>query len=104
STSYSRIRWLLISLISTLLAATVISQFQHTIEKLVALAVLMPINAAMSGNAGMQVVTVTVRALATRELGGTNMSRAIWKEILVGCINGIVFGGIMGSIAAYWFG
>ncbi|OJW50156.1 MAG: magnesium transporter [Alphaproteobacteria bacterium 41-28] len=103
STSYSRIRWLLISLISTLLAATVISQFQHTIEKLVALAVLMPINAAMSGNAGMQVVTVTVRALATRELGGANMSRAIWKEILVGLINGIVFGAIVGSIAAFWF-
>lgn len=103
STSYSRIRWLVISLISTLLAATVISQFQHTIEKLVALAVLMPINAAMSGNAGMQVVTVTVRALATRELGGANMSRAIWKEILVGLINGIVFGALVGSIAAFWF-
>ncbi len=103
STSYSRIRWLVISLFSTLLAATVVSQFQHTIEKMVALAVLMPINAAMSGNAGMQVVTVTVRAIATRELGGVNMSRAIWKEILVGLINGIVFGGLVGSIAAFWF-
>lgn len=103
STSYSRIRWLFISLINTLMAATVISQFQYTIEKMVALAVLMPINAAMSGNAGMQVVTVTVRALATRELGGTNMSRAIWKEVLVGLINGVVFGGFVGTIAAFWF-
>lgn len=103
STSYSRIRWLLITLLNTLLAATVISQFQHTIEKLVALAVLMPITVAMSGNAGMQVVAVTVRAIATRELGGTNMNRAIWKEVLVGLINGIVFGGVMGSIAAFWF-
>ncbi len=103
STSYSRIRWLVISLFSTLLAATVISQFQYTIEKMVALAVLMPINAAMSGNAGMQVVTVTVRAIATRELGGANMSRAIWKETLVGLINGIVFGAVVGSIAAFWF-
>lgn len=103
STSYSRIRWLVISLLSTLLAVTVISQFQETIEKMVALAVLMPINAAMSGNAGMQVVTVTVRALATRELGGSNMSRAIWKEVLVGLINGVVFGGVIGSIAAFWF-
>jgi len=103
STSYSRIRWLVISLLSTLLAVTVISQFQHTIEKMVALAVLMPINAAMSGNAGMQVVTVTVRALATRELGGANMRRAIWKETIVGLINGVVFGGVMGSIAAFWF-
>jgi len=103
STSYARIRWLLITLINTLLAATVISQFQPTIHKMVALAVLMPITAAMGGNAGMQVVTVTVRALATRELGITNMSRAIWKEVLVGLINGIVFGGIMGTIAAFWF-
>ncbi len=104
STSYSRIRWLAITVVNTLLAATVISQFQHTIEKMVALAVLMPINAALSGNAGMQVVTVTVRALATRELGSTNMNRAISKEVFVGLINGIVFGGVMGSIAAYWFG
>lgn len=103
STSYSRIRWLMISLVNTLLAVTVISQFQSTIEKMVALAVLMPINAAMSGNAGMQVVTVAVRAIATRELGIANMSRAIWKEINVGLINGIVFGGIMGAIAAFWF-
>lgn len=103
STSYSRIRWLLITLFNTLMAATVISQFQETIEKMVALAVLMPINAAMSGNAGMQVVTVTVRAIATRELGGANMNRAIVKEVLVGLINGIVFGGVMGTIAAFWF-
>jgi len=103
STSYSRIRWLMITLLNMVLAATVISQFQETIEKMVALAVLMPINAAMSGNAGMQVVTVTVRAIATRELGGVNMSRAIWKEVIVGLINGIVFGGLMGAIAALWF-
>lgn len=103
STSYSRIGWLLITLLNTLMAVTVISQFQHTIEKMVALAVLMPICAAMSGNAGMQVVTVTVRALANRELAGSNMSRAIWKEVFVGLINGVVFGAVMGSIAAFWF-
>lgn len=103
STSYSRIGWLMITLLNTLMAVTVISQFQHTLEKMVALAVLMPISAAMSGNAGMQVVTVTVRALANRELGGSNMNRAIWKETFVGLINGVVFGAMMGSIAAFWF-
>lgn len=103
STSYSRIAWLLVTLLNTLVAVTVISQFQHTIEKMVALAVLMPISAAMSGNAGMQVVTVTVRAIANRELGGANMNRAILKEVLVGLINGVVFGAIIGSIAAFWF-
>lgn len=103
STAYSRIGWLLITLLNTLVAVIVISQFQETLKKMVALAVLMPISAAMSGNAGMQVVTVTVRAIANRELGGSNMNRAIWKEILVGLINGVVFGAIMGSIAAFWF-
>lgn len=103
STSYSRIRWLIITLLNMLMAAFVISQFQHTIQKMVALAVLMPISAAMSGNAGMQVVTVTVRALATRELGGVNMGRAIWKESLVGLLNGIFFGCVIGGIAAFWF-
>jgi magnesium transporter len=103
STAYSRIGWLLITLLNTLVAVVVISQFQETIEKMVALAVLMPISSAMSGNAGMQVVTVTVRALANRELAGSNMNRAIWKETFVGLINGVVFGAIMGSIAAFWF-
>lgn len=103
STSYSRIGWLLVTLFNTLVAVTVISQFQHTIEKMVALAVLMPICAAMSGNAGMQVVTVTVRAIANRELAGSNMKRAIWKEVFVGLINGVVFGAMMGSAAALWF-
>lgn len=103
STSYSRIGWLMITLLNTLMAVTVISQFQSTIEQMVALAVLMPISAAMSGNAGMQVVTVTVRAIANRELGGANMNRAVWKETFVGLINGVVFGAMMGTIAAFWF-
>lgn len=98
ATSYARIRWLFITFLNTLLAVTVISQFQDTIEKMVALAVLMPINASMGGNAGMQVVTVTIRALATRELGLRNMSRAITKEVLVGLINGIVFGAVIGTM------
>jgi len=104
STSYARIRWLVITLINTLLAVTVISQFEATIQQMVALAVLMPIAAAMGGNSGMQVVTVTVRALATRELGATNMTRSVMKEVVVGLINGVVFGAIMGTIAGFWFG
>jgi len=102
-TSYFRMRWLILMFLNSLMAVFVISRFQTTIEKMVALAILMPICSAMSGNAGMQVVTVTVRALATRELGGTNMYRAIGKETLVGIINGIVFGIVLGGIAAVWF-
>lgn len=102
-TSFSRIQWLLITLINTLLASAVIFQFQLTLEKKVALAVLMPIVAAMGGNSGMQVVTVTVRALATRELGTVNMLRTILKEVSVAALNGSIFALILGSIAALWF-
>ena len=102
-TARTRIRWLLITLVNTLIASTVISQFEATIERLVALAVLMPIVAAMGGNAGMQVVTVVVRALATGDLATDNVRRVILKEIGVGIINGIVFASILGTVAALWF-
>ncbi|MGH7004124.1 MAG: magnesium transporter, partial [Alphaproteobacteria bacterium] len=100
----SRVQWLVVTLINTILASIVISQFQQTIAGLVALAVLMPIVAAMGGNAGMQVVTVTVRALATKELQPGTVSRVVLKEILVAASNGIVFATIMGTIAGFWFG
>jgi magnesium transporter len=99
-----RVQWLVVTLINTILAALVISQFQKTIESLVALAVLMPIVAAMGGNAGMQVVTVTVRALATKELQPGTVARVVLKEILVAAGNGIIFALIMGTIAGLWFG
>jgi magnesium transporter len=99
-----RVQWLVVTLINTILAALVISQFQKTIESLVALAVLMPIVAAMGGNAGMQVVTVTVRALAMKELQPGTVMRVVLKEILVAAGNGIIFALIMGTIAGLWFG
>ncbi len=99
-----RVQWLVVTLINTILAALVISQFQKTIESLVALAVLMPIVAAMGGNAGMQVVTVTVRALAMKELQSGTVARVVMKEIAVAAGNGIIFALIMGTIAGIWFG
>jgi magnesium transporter len=103
-TAWRRLRWLVVTLVNTLIAATVISQFDATIEQLVALAILMPIVAAMGGNAGMQVVTVTVRALATRDLTpGSNIFRVVLKELLVAAMNAAVFAVIMGTIAAVWF-
>ncbi|MFN4087978.1 MAG: magnesium transporter [Alphaproteobacteria bacterium] len=98
-----RQRWLLITLANTILASIVISQFEGSIEAIVALAVLMPIVAAMGGNAGMQVVTVVVRALATRDLTAANTMRVVRKEIVVGAINGLVFATIMSTIAVLWF-
>lgn len=102
-TSYSRLRWLLFTMLNTILAATVISQFEDTIQNMVALAILMPITAAMGGNSGMQVITVTVRALATKELGSTNMWRVINKEMLVGLLNGVLCGVLLGGLAGLWF-
>ncbi len=103
-TAWRRLSWLVVTLVNTLIAATMISQFDATIEQLVALAILMPIVAAMGGNAGMQVVTVTVRALATRDLNPrSNIWRAVLKEMAVAAMNAPVFALIMGTIAALWF-
>lgn len=102
-TSGSRFRWLFVNLLTAVLASIVISFFDATIEQIVALAVLMPIVASMGGNAGTQALTVAVRALATKELTEANMMRVIWKETLVGTLNGVGFAFIAGIIAALWF-
>ena len=104
ATAPRRIRWLLVTLFNTIVASLVISRFAGTIEEIVALAILMPIVAAMGGNAGMQVVTVTVRALATRALNPRNTMKVVGKEMVVGLANGLVFASIMGTIAGLWFG
>ncbi|HXV25448.1 MAG TPA: magnesium transporter [Alphaproteobacteria bacterium] len=103
-TAPRRIKWLLVTLVNTVLAAGVISRFEATIEQLVALAVLMPIVAAMGGNTGMQVVTVAVRALATRDLSRANAARVLGKELGVALMNSLVFALIMGAVAWAWFG
>jgi magnesium transporter len=98
-----RFPWLFANLLTALLSAWVISNFEHSLEKMVALAVLMPIVASMGGNAGTQTMTVAVRALATRELSRTNSVRIVRRELLVGVLNGLGFAVIMGIIAAAWF-
>lgn len=103
STSLSRSRWLMVNLMTAFMAAWVVSLFGATIEKVVALAVLMPIVAGMGGNAGTQALAVAVRAIAMRELSGTNATRAIVKEGLVGLLNGCIFAVLVGAIAALWF-
>lgn len=103
STTSMRFRWLFVNLLTAILASIVISFFDATIEKIVALAVLMPIVASMGGNAGTQALTVAVRAIATHQLSGTNTWRVIWKETLVGAVNGFLFAVLTGAIAAAWF-
>jgi magnesium transporter len=104
STSLSRSWWLLINLFTAFMAASVVSLFSTTIEKVVALAALMPIVAGMGGNAGTQTLAVIVRAIAVRELSGANAPRAIYKEALVGFMNGVIFSILIGVTISLFFG
>ncbi len=101
--SRSRVPWLLVNLVTAFLAATVIGLFDATIEQVVALAVLMPIVAGMGGNAGSQTMTVTVRALATRDIDIYNAGRVVRREMGVGFINGVIFALLVGVVAGLWF-
>lgn len=99
----SRFLWLLVNLATAVLASLVIGLFDATIEQMVALAVLMPIVASMGGNAGTQTMTVTVRALATRDLDIYNAGRIIRREATVGLINGGLFALVIGVVTYFWF-
>ncbi|MGF1632043.1 MAG: magnesium transporter [Kiloniellaceae bacterium] len=103
-TTKSRFSWLLINLFTAVAASVVIALFEDTLERLVALAVLMPIVASMGGNAGTQTLTVAVRALAMRDLNARNALRFVGKELIVGLVNGMVFAVLAGAMAWVWFG
>ena len=98
-----RFNWLLLNLFTALLATWVISKFGATIEEMVALAFLMPIVASMGGNAGMQTLAVTIRAIATKELSSGNLGKIITKEFFIGILNGIIFAIITVIIVQLWF-
>ena len=103
STVRSRFLWLFINLGTAFLSSTVIGLFDATIEQMVALAVLMPIVASMGGNAGTQTMTVTVRALATRELDIYNARRIVRRELGVGSTNGLIFALLLGVVVTIFF-
>ena len=98
-----RFNWLLLNLFTALLATWVISLFGASIEQMVALAFLMPIVASMGGNAGMQTLAVTIRAIATKELSSGNFNKIVAKEFLIGILNGIIFAIITAVIVQFWF-
>ena len=103
NTTRLRFSWLFLNLLTAIIASFVISFFQTSIEKVVALAVLMPIVASMGGNAGTQTLTVSVRALAIKELNPTNAMKIVLKETFIGGINGIIFAIITSLVSMYWF-
>ena len=98
-----RFNWLLLNLFTAIIAAVVIGFFQEDIEKVVALAVLMPIVASMGGNAGMQTLAVTIRSIATNELTKNNFSQNVIKEFSIGILNGIIFAIISAIVVHIWF-
>ncbi|MGO9022964.1 MAG: magnesium transporter [Beijerinckiaceae bacterium] len=100
----SRFLWLFVNLITAFIASSVLGLFEGQLQKMVALAVLAPIVASQGGNAATQTMTVVVRALATRELSRFNRLRVIARELLVGALNGAMFGLITGLVASLWFG
>jgi magnesium transporter len=98
-----RVVWLGINLCTAFLAASVIGQFELTLQKVVALAVLMPIVAGVGGNAAVQVLTLMVRGIALGQVGQSNARILLWKESRVALINGTLIGTVVGIIAYLWF-
>jgi magnesium transporter len=100
----NRWAWLAINLVTAFMASRVIGLFEDSIEKLVALAALMPIVAGIGGNSGNQTITMIVRAMALDQVSTGNTARLIRKELGVGLVNGIVWGGVIGVVAYLLYG
>lgn len=98
----SRLPWLLVNLVTAILAAATVSLFEETIAKIVALAVFMPIVAGMGGNAGTQTLTMIIRGIALGELTYENQKQILFKEIAIGLINGLCLGIIVGLLGFLW--
>ena len=99
----SRAVWLGINLLTALFSSSIIGLFDETIAAYVALAVLMPIVASMGGNTGTQALAVTVRRLALGEIEFKDAKSVLKREVTISLVNGLIFGAIMGVIAAVWF-
>lgn len=98
----SRLPWLMVNLLTALLASAVVGIFEGTISQVVTLATFMPIVTGMGGNAGTQTLTIIVRGIALGELTGENAKRILKKEILVGFTTGIAIGAAIAVIGYLW--
>ena len=103
-TAPRRAIWLGVNLLTAILASSVISLFEATLDKVVALAILMPIVASMGGVAGSQTLTVVIRGMALGQIQRNNINWLLSKEFSVGALNGMLWAVIMGAIASVWFG
>ncbi|GAB3476293.1 magnesium transporter [Marinomonas epiphytica] len=102
-TTRRRAVWLGINLITAFTASYVIGLFQDTLDKVVALAILMPIVASMGGIAGSQVLTLVIRGIALDQIGPTNARWLLNRELIVGMINGILWATVIAALTAVWF-
>ena len=103
-TAPRRALWLGLNLLSAILASSAISMFEATLDKVVALAILMPIVASMGGVAGSQTLTVVVRGMALGQIERDNIKWLLSKEFIVGALNGILWALVMGALVSLWFG
>lgn len=102
-TVMKRLPWLLFNLIAATICSVVVGFFDHVIESFIVLPIIMPIIMSMSGNAGSQTVTLTIRAIATKYLTEQNAKRILFKEFLIGLINGIILSTISLVVMAVRF-
>ena len=103
-TAPRRALWLGLNLLTAILASSAISLFEATLEKVVALAILMPIVASMDGVAGSQTLTVVIRGMALGQIERDNLKWLLTKEFAVGALNGMLWAIVMGAIVSVWFG
>lgn len=104
STARGRALWLGINLATALFASWVIGWFEATLQQVVALAILMPVVASMGGIAGTQALTVVIRGMALGQVGWSNLTRLMYKELMVGILNSLGWAVVVGGIATMWFG
>jgi magnesium transporter len=100
----NRWTWLAVNLVTAIIASRVIGVFEGSIEKIVALAALMPIVAGIGGNSGNQTTTMIVRGLALGQISATSKRALLTKELGVGLMNGLIWGGVLGFIAYFIYG
>jgi magnesium transporter len=102
-TAPRRAVWLGVNLLTAILASSAISLFEATLDKVVVLAILMPIVASMGGVAGSQTLTVVIRGMALGQVERGNISWLLSKEFAVGVLNGLLYAVVVGSIVSVWF-
>jgi magnesium transporter len=102
--SRARLPWLVTALFGGILAASVINQFESSLEKVIALSFFFPVIMAMGGNTGIQTSTVVIRGLATGDISLMNVGRRLWMEMRVALINGLICGVLLGLIVGLWLG